>query len=174
MDHEPVDVVVIGAGQAGLSAGYHLRRRGFEPISQFHDAESRSTDAGTFVVLDANERPGGAWQHRWPSLRMATVNGIHELPGYPVPSAEPHAASRDVLPPYFREYEEESPSTSGGLCGWQRYVAPTPTRPGGFWSRRTPGLGGPLRHQRHRHLDAPLLAALSRPVALPRPPAARR
>lgn len=107
MDHEPVDVVVIGAGQAGLSAGYHLRRRGFEPVSRSGDAESSSTDAGTFVLLDANERPGGAWQHRWPSLRMATVNGIHELPGYPVPAAEPHAASRDVLPPYFRAYEEE-------------------------------------------------------------------
>ena len=101
VEHLPVDVVVIGAGQAGLSAAYHLRRRGFAPIDRAAEA------AETFVVLDANTAPGGAWQHRWASLKMATVNGIHELPGYAVPPADPHEASRDVLPPYFRAYEDE-------------------------------------------------------------------
>ncbi|MFC8682778.1 NAD(P)-binding domain-containing protein [Microbacterium ureisolvens] len=100
MDPAPVDVVVIGAGQAGLSAAYHLRRRGFVPLDRADGAEQ------TFVVLDANARPGGAWQHRWASLRMATVNGIHELPGFAVPPADPAAASRDILPAYFAEYEE--------------------------------------------------------------------
>ena len=57
------------------------------------------------MVLDANPAPGGAWQHRWESLRMGTVNGIHELPGFEVPPADPRAPSRDVLPPYFAEYE---------------------------------------------------------------------
>lgn len=96
-----VDVAVLGAGQAGLSAGYHLRRRGFVPLT------GESPDAaGTFVVLDAGAAPGGAWQHRWASLRMATVNGIHELPGYPVPPADPQAMAREVLPAYFAEYEE--------------------------------------------------------------------
>jgi cation diffusion facilitator CzcD-associated flavoprotein CzcO len=100
VEHTRVDVVVIGAGQAGLSAAYHLQRRGFVPFS---DAV---TDAETFVVLDANAEPGGAWQHRWPSLKMATVNGIHELPGYPVPPVGAQESSRDALPPYFRAYEE--------------------------------------------------------------------
>ena len=51
------DVVVIGAGQAGLATAHFLARAGFA--------------AGTgFVVLDANAGPGGAWQHRWPSLRL--------------------------------------------------------------------------------------------------------
>ncbi|WP_134046410.1 NAD(P)-binding domain-containing protein [Amycolatopsis arida] len=63
VDHT-TDVVVIGAGQAGLSAAYHLRR----------------TDTD-FVVLDHAKGPGGAWQHRWPSLRMDQVHGIHDLPG---------------------------------------------------------------------------------------------
>src|SRR4051794_7591014 len=53
-----VDVLVIGAGQAGLSAAYHLRRRGLAPYRDF-------------VALDANRVPGGAWQHRWPSLTLA-------------------------------------------------------------------------------------------------------
>ncbi|SBS74871.1 NAD(P)-binding domain-containing protein [uncultured Microbacterium sp.] len=97
MQPTPVDVAVIGAGQAGLSAAYHLRRRGFVPAS--------SGDP-SFIVLDADAAPGGAWQHRWASLRMATVNGIHELPGSPVPPVDPRAASRDVLPAYFAEYEE--------------------------------------------------------------------
>lgn len=96
-----VDVVVIGAGQAGLSAAYHLRRRGFVPL----DDEARSDEARTFVVLDANAAPGGAWQHRWETLRMAIVNGIHELPGFAVPPADPSAASRDILPAYFADYE---------------------------------------------------------------------
>lgn len=96
----PVDVVVIGAGQAGLSAAYHLHRRGFRPLDE------QGPGPRTFVVLDAESAPGGAWQHRWESLRMATVNGIHELPGFPVPPADPAASSRDVLPPYFAAYEE--------------------------------------------------------------------
>ncbi|GAA5209213.1 NAD(P)-binding domain-containing protein [Microbacterium kyungheense] len=99
MEPVPVDVVVIGAGQAGLSAAYHLQRRGFSPLRA-------GGGASTYVVLDANEAPGGAWQHRWASLRMATVNGIHELPGHAVPPADPAAASRDVLPAYFADYEE--------------------------------------------------------------------
>jgi cation diffusion facilitator CzcD-associated flavoprotein CzcO len=95
-----VDVVVIGAGQAGLSAAYHLQRRGFVPQPRAAAGDD------TFVVLDANPQPGGAWQHRWESLKMATVNGIHELPGFAVPPADPRSASRDILPPYFAAYEE--------------------------------------------------------------------
>lgn len=93
-----VDVVVIGAGQAGLSAAYHLRRRGFVPVGERGD--------GTFVVLDQNPAPGGAWQHRWPTLRMGTVNGIHDLPGAPVPPAPATAEARVVLPAYFADYED--------------------------------------------------------------------
>jgi len=100
---QPVDVVVIGAGQAGLSAAYHLRRRGYAPVGT--GAAVPAAGSPTFVVLDADDAPGGAWQHRWASLRMATVNGIYELPGAPVPPADPAAAARDVLPAYFADYE---------------------------------------------------------------------
>lgn len=95
-----VDVVVIGAGQAGLSAGYHLQRRGFVPVRRAAPGD------GTFLMLDAEDSPGGAWQHRWATLSMATVNGIHELPGYTVPDVDPRESSREVLPEYFARYEE--------------------------------------------------------------------
>jgi glycine/D-amino acid oxidase-like deaminating enzyme len=50
-----IHVVVIGGGQAGLAAGYHLRRLGPD-----------------FVILDAQAGPGGAWQHTWNSLTWVT------------------------------------------------------------------------------------------------------
>ncbi len=95
-------VVVIGAGQAGLSAAYHLARAGFV------SALDATSDAGapSFVVLDAETAAGGAWQHRWRSLTMATVNGIFDLPGYPKPPIDDTAASRDAVPAYFAAYEQ--------------------------------------------------------------------
>ncbi|GAB3618185.1 NAD(P)-binding domain-containing protein [Okibacterium endophyticum] len=99
---ELVDVVVIGAGQAGLSASYHLRRRGFTPLGE-HDEPGPSS----FVVLDSEEGAGGAWRHRWRSLRMATVNGIHDLPGMAQPEVDPNEPSADMLPRYFARYEAE-------------------------------------------------------------------
>lgn len=92
--------MVIGAGQAGLSAAYHLRRRGFASAIERPDAER------AYVVLDANPTPGGAWQHRWGSLRMATVNGIFGLPGLAQPAVDPAEASRVAVPRYFADYEQ--------------------------------------------------------------------
>lgn len=93
-------VVVIGGGQAGLSAAYHLKKRGF--VSAVTDpAAPRS-----FVVLDADAAPGGAWQHRWESLRMATVNGIFDLPRFPKPEIDPDEPSRTAVPAYFAAFED--------------------------------------------------------------------
>ncbi|WP_285037511.1 FAD-dependent oxidoreductase [Plantibacter sp. ME-Dv--P-095] len=107
---ETVDVVVVGAGQAGLSAAYHLHRRGFVPLDAvpLDAAGGRATDddTRTFVVLDADDAPGGAWQHRWRSLTMSTVNGIYDLPGMPKPELDPASPSVDVIPPYFAAFEE--------------------------------------------------------------------
>lgn len=90
------DIVVIGAGQAGLSAAYHLAKRGL--------AARRG-----FVVLDRSAQPGGAWQHRWPSLTLSTVNRIHDLPGLRFadvvdPDVSDVQASVAV-PRYFAAYE---------------------------------------------------------------------
>ena len=58
-------------------------------------------------MLDAEEGPGGAWRHRWKSLRMATVNGISDLPGIAKPAVDPREPSSEFLTRYFRDYEEE-------------------------------------------------------------------
>lgn len=96
-------VVVIGAGQAGLSAGFHLLRRGFVSALEHPDA------ARTFVMLDANPAPGGAWQHRWESLTMATVNGIFDLPMFARTPGSENEPSRDAVPRYFAEFERAHP-----------------------------------------------------------------
>ncbi|KKI21374.1 MULTISPECIES: NAD(P)-binding domain-containing protein [unclassified Leucobacter] len=92
-------VVVIGAGQAGLSAGYHLQRHGF--ASALLDPEA----ARSFVILDGEARPGGAWQHRWASLTMATVNRIFDLPGFRQTAVDPATSSREAVPGYFAAFE---------------------------------------------------------------------
>ncbi|GGP44121.1 FAD-dependent oxidoreductase [Saccharothrix coeruleofusca] len=89
--HVNTDVVVIGAGQAGLSSAYFLRRAGLD-----------------HVVLDEADGPGGAWRHRWPTLRMATVHGIHDLPGMPFEAPDPDAPANRVLPAYFADFERRN------------------------------------------------------------------
>ncbi|MEU5658465.1 NAD(P)-binding domain-containing protein [Streptomyces sp. NPDC047737] len=87
-----LDVVVIGAGQAGLSAAYHLRRIGLLP-------------GENFVVLDHAPRPGGAWQFRWPSLTYGKVHGMHSLPGMELTDADDDRPSSEVIGAYFEAYE---------------------------------------------------------------------
>jgi cation diffusion facilitator CzcD-associated flavoprotein CzcO len=89
-----VEVAVIGAGQAGLSTAWFLAARGFAAHREF-------------VVLDANDAPGGAWRHRWPSLTMRSVHGLHDLPGLPMEAADPDAPSSAVVADYFDRYEQE-------------------------------------------------------------------
>lgn len=81
--------IVIGSGQAGLSASYHLTRLGID-----------------HVVLDSNPAPGGAWQHRWDALTMRDVHGVAELPDADPPALDGRRANVAV-PQSFADYEEE-------------------------------------------------------------------
>jgi cation diffusion facilitator CzcD-associated flavoprotein CzcO len=87
-----VDVVVIGAGQAGLSTAWALARQGFEPQTGF-------------VVLDSEQAPGGAWQHRWPSLTVGTTHRVHDLPGLAFEPDAGNLRAADAVPAYFAGYE---------------------------------------------------------------------
>jgi cation diffusion facilitator CzcD-associated flavoprotein CzcO len=89
----PVEVVVTGGGQAGLSSAYHLRRIGLEP-------------GRDFVVLDRAPRPGGAWQFRWPTLTYGRVHGMHALPGMELTGADHDRPSSEVVGEYFADYED--------------------------------------------------------------------
>jgi thioredoxin reductase len=92
-----VQIVVIGAGQAGLSAAYHFKRLGLAPHKGF-------------VVLDQSPGPGGAWQDRWPSLTLSTVNRIHDLPGMSfsevIGTDSPEVRASVAVPEYFAAYEK--------------------------------------------------------------------
>ena len=91
-------VVVVGAGQAGLSVAYHLRRLGLRPHVDW-------------VVLDRGPAAGGAWQHRWASLRLGAAHRVADLPGMAelglsFDTADRSAPARDVVRDYYARYEE--------------------------------------------------------------------
>ena len=67
-----VEVAVIGAGQAGLATGYHLRRAGLTPGSDFQ-------------LIDAAQEPGGSWSRMWPGLRLFSPPSFSSLPGRMMP-----------------------------------------------------------------------------------------
>ncbi|MET9550081.1 ArsO family NAD(P)H-dependent flavin-containing monooxygenase [Streptomyces sp. NPDC006627] len=84
------DVVVIGGGQAGLAAGYHLRRQGLD-----------------FTVLDADPAPGGSWQHMWDSLHLFSPAAYSSLPGWlmPAQAGETYPDAGHVVD-YLTDYEK--------------------------------------------------------------------
>ncbi|WP_229856423.1 ArsO family NAD(P)H-dependent flavin-containing monooxygenase [Nocardioides flavus (ex Wang et al. 2016)] len=91
-----VEVVVIGGGQAGLATGFYLRRAGLVP-------------GRDFVVVDAADRPGGAWPRTWDGLRLFSPAGFSSLPGWMMPpwdDATRGFPTRDHVVEYLTRYEE--------------------------------------------------------------------
>ena len=91
-------VVVIGAGQAGLSVGYYLRRLGLDP-------------GNDFVLLDRGPGTGGAWQNRWEALRLGYAHRVNDLPGMDelgisFDTADRQQPAKDVVADYYARYEE--------------------------------------------------------------------
>ncbi len=85
-----LDVVVIGGGQAGLSAAYYLNRSGM-----------------SYVVLDDQDTAGGAWLRGWDSLRLFSPAEYSSLSGWQMPPAEgDRYPSRDEVIGYLHRYEE--------------------------------------------------------------------
>jgi len=87
MQTERFDTVVIGGGQAGLSAGAHLARTG-----------------RSFVILDAHDRIGDNWRDRYDSMRLFTPGHSVGLPFDRYPSKSSDAPTKDELADYFEDY----------------------------------------------------------------------
>ncbi|MFF0905044.1 UNVERIFIED_CONTAM: ArsO family NAD(P)H-dependent flavin-containing monooxygenase [Kocuria sp. CPCC 205316] len=88
MGHQ-VDVAIIGAGQAGLAVGWYLRRR---------------TDL-SFVILDDQHTPGGAWRHTWDSLRLFSPSSFSSLPGRLMPPTGAQNPDAAHIIDYLTDYE---------------------------------------------------------------------
>ena len=86
---ERIHTIVIGGGQAGLSAGYHLAKQGIN-----------------FLILDANNRIGNAWRNRWDSLRLFTPARYVELPGMRFPGNGEDFPTKDQVADYLEFYAE--------------------------------------------------------------------
>jgi putative flavoprotein involved in K+ transport len=85
--HEVLDVLVVGAGQAGLALGHHLARRGMN-----------------FLLLDAGPEIGHAWRSRWDSLRLFSPAQYDALPGLPFPAPADTHPSKDDVADYLATY----------------------------------------------------------------------
>jgi putative flavoprotein involved in K+ transport len=84
---ERVDTLIIGAGQAGLSAGYHLARHGMK-----------------FVILDADQRIGDHWRQQYDSLRLYSPAKFDALPGMRFPTASYHFPTGREMGDYLEAY----------------------------------------------------------------------
>jgi putative flavoprotein involved in K+ transport len=91
-------------GQAGLSVGYHLRKRGLR-----------------FVILDASARIGDAWRNRWDSLLLFTPAKLDGLDGMRFPGPPNAFPTKDHMADYLtvgcRHSRATCERTSSGCCG---------------------------------------------------------
>jgi putative flavoprotein involved in K+ transport len=97
-DREYVETVIVGGGQGGLAAAYHLTRRG-RPC----------------VLLDASPRIGDSWRRRWPSLRLYTPAKLDSLPGMRFPAPRHSFPTGHEMADYLEAYAHrfELPVRSG-------------------------------------------------------------
>jgi putative flavoprotein involved in K+ transport len=90
MTTQHIQTLIIGAGQAGLSTGYHLQRRGLP-----------------FLVVDAADRVGDNWRRQWDTLRLYTPAKYDGLPGLPFPADPWHYPHKDEVGDYLERYALE-------------------------------------------------------------------
>jgi putative flavoprotein involved in K+ transport len=79
--------IVIGAGQAGLSVGYYLKKHNIP-----------------FILLDAGERVGDTWRKRWDSLRLFTAAKFNGLAGMKFPAPSNYFPTKDEMADYLENY----------------------------------------------------------------------
>ena len=95
---ERVETAIVGAGQAGLSTGYHLAKR-----------------SRPFLILDEQRRVGDNWRRHYDSLRLYSPARLDGLPGMPFPAPPTTFPKKDQMADYLEEYASahELPVRSG-------------------------------------------------------------
>jgi putative flavoprotein involved in K+ transport len=83
------DVIIIGGGQSGLACGYYLRRTGL-----------------SYIIIDDQEKCGGAWQKSWDSLTLFSPSEQSSLPGWLMPRSKNAFPDREEVISYLCAYEE--------------------------------------------------------------------
>ncbi|MEX0972630.1 MAG: NAD(P)-binding domain-containing protein [Solirubrobacterales bacterium] len=84
---ERVETAIVGAGQAGLSTGYHLAKLD-----------------RPFLVLDEQGRVGDNWRRHYDSLRLYSPARLDGLPGMPFPASATTFPTKDQMADYLEEY----------------------------------------------------------------------
>ena len=92
MSSQHREVIVVGAGQAGLAVGHFLAE------------QERS-----FTILDAADATAAAWRDRWDSLRLFTPARYDGLPGSPFPGDPERYPTRDEVVAYLTDYARALP-----------------------------------------------------------------
>lgn len=91
MTTQHIETLIIGAGQAGLSTAYHLRRLGRDCL-----------------VVDRNDRIGDNWRCHYDSLKLYTPAKYSGLPGSPFPARDPWTyPGRDDVAAFLESYAVE-------------------------------------------------------------------
>ena len=86
---DTVDVIVVGAGQAGLAIAWYLARLGLR-----------------FQVLEASAELGRSWRSRWDSLTLFTPAQYDALPGMPFPAPADTYPTKEPVADYLRAYAD--------------------------------------------------------------------
>jgi putative flavoprotein involved in K+ transport len=84
-----LDVVVVGAGQAGLAIAWQVSRRGLR-----------------LLVLEAAAELGQSWRSRWDSLTLFTPAQYDALPGMPFPAPADTYPTKDPVADYLQAYAD--------------------------------------------------------------------
>jgi putative flavoprotein involved in K+ transport len=94
-----IDTIVVGGGQAGLSASWHLEKKG-----------------RAHLVLDRGSI-GDTWRRRWDSFCLVTPNWCCKLPGFPYDGDEPEGfMPRDEIVGYIERFAASfEPPFRGGV-----------------------------------------------------------
>lgn len=101
------DLLVIGAGQAGLSASYWLKKLGVD-----HE------------VWDAHSAVGDCWRLRWDSLHLFSPVRYNSLPGMPFPGDPWSLPDKNAAADYLADYAKrfELPIRTGMRVKWVEKV----------------------------------------------------